>query len=87
LIFRFSGARKVYFDGRSDFYGADFMKQYLRLIQARPGWQEIARAYGFDYALLPQDSSLKAALLQEGWTTIYSDQTAALLKVVGDGGK
>src|SRR5204863_3727468 len=26
LIYRFNGERKVYFDGRSDFYGAAFMK-------------------------------------------------------------
>ena len=80
LIYRFNGARKVYFDGRSDFYGAAFMKQYLILIQARPGWQEIVRAYGFDYALLPEDSSLKAALQQEGWSTLYEDKTATLLR-------
>jgi hypothetical protein len=80
LIYRFNGARKVYFDGRSDFYGAAFMKQYLTLIQARPGWQEIVRAYGFDYALLPEDSSLKAALQQEGWSTMYADRTATLLR-------
>jgi hypothetical protein len=81
LIYRFNGARKVYFDGRSDFYGAAFMKQYLILIQARPGWQEIVRAYGFDYALLPEDSALKAALQQEGWSTMYADKTATLLRV------
>jgi hypothetical protein len=81
IIYRFNGARKVYFDGRSDFYGAAFMKQYLTLIQARPGWQEIVRAYGFNYALLPEDSSLKAALQQEGWSTMYSDHTATLLRL------
>jgi hypothetical protein len=39
LIYRFAGARKVYFDGRSDFYGADFLKQYVALMEARPGWR------------------------------------------------
>ena len=62
LIYRFDGRRKVYFDGRSDFYGAGFMKQYLILINARPGWQEVVRSSGFTHALLPDNSALNAAL-------------------------
>jgi hypothetical protein len=80
LIYRFSGARKVFFDGRSDFYGADFMKQYLVLINARPGWQEIARAFGFTHALLPEESALKASLEQAGWVPLYKDHVATLLE-------
>ena len=79
LIYSFDGARKVFFDGRSDFYGADFMKRYLVLITAQPGWQEIARSYGFTHALLPNDSALKAALEQAGWVTLHRDGVATLL--------
>jgi len=80
LIYRFSGARKVFFDGRSDFYGADFMQQYLVLINARPGWQEIVGAFGFTHALLPEDSALKAGLEQAGWVRLYQDRVATLLE-------
>jgi hypothetical protein len=80
LIYRFSGARKVFFDGRSDFYGADFLKQYLLLIAARPGWPAVVSAYGLTHALLPNDSALNAALQQAGWTTLYRDDVATLLE-------
>ena len=30
-------AQKVFVDGRSDFYGVAFMKDYLKLRQAQPG--------------------------------------------------
>ena len=40
LIYRFDGKLKVFFDGRSDFYGSGFMKSYIRLIEVRPGWRE-----------------------------------------------
>jgi hypothetical protein len=80
LIYRFDGARKVYFDGRSDFYGAGFLKQYLVLIAARPGWQAIVSAYGFTHALLPNASALNAALQQAGWVTLYRDDVATLLE-------
>src|SRR5262249_55755649 len=79
LIYRFNGTRKVFFDGRSDYYGAAFMKEYLTLIQVRPGWNTIVTKYGFTHALLPEDSSLKAALEQAGWSVLHTDKTAALL--------
>ena len=80
LIYSFNGVRKVFFDGRSDFYGADFMQQYLMLINARPGWQEIVRAFGFTHALLPEESALKASLEQAGWVRLYQDRVATLLE-------
>jgi hypothetical protein len=79
LIYRFAGARKVYFDGRSDFYGAAFLKQYVELMEARPGWRGIVSASGFTHALLPNASALNAALQQDGWTTLYRDGVATLL--------
>jgi hypothetical protein len=79
LIYRFAGARKVYFDGRSDFYGADFLKQYVVLMEARPGWLGIVSASGLTHALLPNASALTAALQQAGWTTLYRDGVATLL--------
>ncbi len=80
LIYRFSGNRKVYFDGRSDFYGADFLKTYSRLVQARPGWQSEFARQGFTHALLPPDYALVAALESAGWKETYRDGTAVLLK-------
>jgi hypothetical protein len=80
LIYRFDGQRKVYFDGRSDFYGADFLKAYSRLVQARPGWQSEFAKQGFTHALLPPDYALVAALESAGWKPLYSDRVAVLLK-------
>ena len=80
LIYRFDGARKVYFDGRSDFYGAALMKQYIDLIEVRPGWQDILRSLHFTHALLPNRYSLRAALDQAGWKTLYQDNVCTLLE-------
>ncbi len=79
LIYRFAGRLPVFFDGRSDLYGAEFMKQYGRLMQVRPGWQEIAASYQFTHALLPNDYSLVPALQAAGWRLVYRDATATLL--------
>jgi len=79
LIYRFSGDRKVFFDGRSDFFGADFLKNYARLVQARPGWQNDFAKWHFTQALLPPDYSLTGALKAAGWTELYRDRVAVLL--------
>ena len=79
LIYRFDGQRKVFFDGRSDFYGSDFMKNYIRLVEVRPNWQDELAKYGFTHALLPNRYSLIPALEREGWTQVYTDEVATLL--------
>ena len=80
LIYR---GRQVFFDGRSDFYGADFLKQYGRLVQVRPGWREYWEPFHFSHALLPNDAPLLAALTAVGWRTVYQDRTATLLAGAG----
>lgn len=84
LIYRFNGERKVFFDGRSDFYGVAFMKDYIRLVEARPGWREQVAALGFTHALLPIDYSLIPGLELTGWRRIYQDATAVLLAAPGN---
>lgn len=80
LIYRFAGQRKVFMDGRSDFYGVNFMKSYILLMEARPGWRKLAGEYRFTHALLPVNSSLLDALEHEGWRRLYADRTAVLLE-------
>ncbi len=83
LIYRSNGTLKVFFDGRSDLYGADFLKQYSRLVQVRPGWREYWDSFHFTHALLPADAPLLPALEQLGWRPLYSDKTATLLAFGG----
>ncbi len=79
LIYRFAGARKVFFDGRSDFYGGTFMKDYIRLMQVRPGWKQQVESWGFTHALLPNDDALAGTLETAGWRRLHRDETAILL--------
>jgi hypothetical protein len=80
LIYRFNGARLVYFDGRSDYYGAPFLKEYVAMIELRTGWEETVRKYGFTSALLPARFSLVPALEKLGWKRRYADESSVLLE-------
>lgn len=79
LIYRFAGERKVFFDGRSDLYGAKFLEEYGNMTQLRPGWRDTLNQYHFDAALLPPNAPLIEALQSNGWNRIYSDSVATLL--------
>ena len=84
LIYRFAGNRKVFFDGRSDYYGAEFLQSYSRIVQVRPGWTELFDKWSFTHALLPVDYSLVPALKARGWTETYRDRVAVLLAAPPD---
>ena len=80
LIYRFQGRLKVFFDGRSDFYGSGFLDEWRRLAQVRPGWGALVEKHRFTHALLPNDYSLVEALQRAGWTILYRDNTVTLLR-------
>jgi hypothetical protein len=80
LIYRFNGSRKVWFDGRSDFYGAKFMQEYIDTVEVRKGARERIVELGFTHALLPNRYSLIPALEALGWKRLYADETATLLE-------
>jgi len=79
LIYRFAGERKVFVDGRSDFYGADLLDRYVRMVEARPGWRAEFDRWHFTHALLQPESPLTTALAAGGWREIYRDTTAVVL--------
>lgn len=78
LIYRYSGKRQVFFDGRSDYYGAAFMKGYIALVQVRPHWRTIWDRHRFTHAVLPLDYSLNSILPTLGWRELYRDSTVIL---------
>jgi hypothetical protein len=71
--------RQVFFDCRNDLYGPGFVKDYLTLIRARPGWQAVAAKYAFAAAMVPGDSPMVAALAASAdWRLLCRDRRAAI---------
>jgi len=79
LIYRLYPRQRVFFDGRSDFYGPAIGADYRELLDAGPSWRETLRRNGFTRALLPREWPLATMLGSEsGWRTVYQDDVAVL---------
>jgi hypothetical protein len=79
LVYRFGGRRKVFFDGRGDFYGAEFFSRYKHMVNLKPLWRQYWDEYHFTHALVPNDYRLIEALEQRGWKRLDRDFVATLL--------
>jgi len=83
MIYRYWPTRRVFIDGRSDFYGPALGAQYLEALSARHGWEQIFAQYQFDVALLPAEWPLATVLkVRPDWQLEYDDGQALLLRRV-----
>lgn len=79
LIYSFYPNQKVYFDGRSDFYGEELGKDYLTLLQGGYTSRQILRRNRFDLVLVPVDWPLASILKLSGEWTVLEDDGHAIL--------
>lgn len=81
LIYRLYPQIKVFVDDRHDFYGDEFLKDYLKAIRVTPDWDKVLNQRRVNWVLVPSESSLANMLKVTGqWTVIYEDDTAALFR-------
>ena len=81
LIYRLYPRQRVFFDGRSDFYGPAIGSDYRKLLSGESPWRELLDSYRFDLALLPPDWALSTALEREpGWRLVYRDSAGVLFE-------
>jgi hypothetical protein len=80
LIYRLYPRTRVFFDGRSDFYGEAIGEDYRELLAAGRGSRDLMARYGFTVALLPLDWPLGQILERDpDWQVVYRDRQAVLL--------
>ncbi|MGN6562490.1 MAG: hypothetical protein ACTHMU_07510 [Thermomicrobiales bacterium] len=84
LITELGGTRPVFIDTRVDFYGRDFLDQYITVIRLRPGWQDVLQQYNISLVLLPPDTPLVTVLRDDPhWRVAVAEDDAVLLERVG----
>jgi hypothetical protein len=81
LIYKLYPRYKVFIDGRSDFYGADFDNRLLDLVNAHYDWQSSLSEFAIDTVLVRADAPLVEALKESRrWSVIYDDGLAIVFR-------
>jgi hypothetical protein len=81
LIYKLYPARRVFIDGRSDYYGPSVAKDYLCLRAACENWQNLVARYDFQFALIPPDWALSGAFKRNSqWVLRDQDKIAVLFE-------
>jgi hypothetical protein len=62
LLYRLYPSQRVFFDGRSDFYGNDFVKINQRILSAEHDWKSLLQKFAIDMVVLRPETPLSAVL-------------------------
>jgi len=74
LIYRLYPSRRVFVDGRSDFYGADFAVSTLHIIEGQFDWSQQLRHFAVDMVIVKPDAPLSTILkTAPGWKLLFDD--------------
>ena len=81
LIYRLYPENRVFVDGRSDFYGDDFVQKYLDVMNVKYDWQETLGHFGVNTILLSPSAPLAGALKESRrWHVVYDDGIALVFR-------
>lgn len=82
LIYRWYPARRVLVDDRHDFYGTDYVREYLIMMQDEMAWRSVLEKWKIRTALLPAGAPLANLLreLPQQWRVIYEDNVAVVFE-------
>jgi hypothetical protein len=81
LIYQLYPAKKVFIDGRSDFYGDEFGERYLDLMNVKYDWQKTLDKYAIDTIVLSPKFALTSTLkISRDWRVVYDDKTTLVFR-------
>jgi hypothetical protein len=69
---------RVFVDGRTDLYSDEIISQWLRVVRAEEGWQQVLTDWKVKLILLEPGTPVVARLPDEGWHLLYQDKIAVL---------
>jgi hypothetical protein len=72
-------AHKVFVDGRNDFYGPEFIKEFDTVNGVRRSWDDVLQKYQVGWTILPSTHPLNNLLaLRTDWKLVYTDPVATI---------
>ena len=72
--------RKVFVDGRADFYGLDFIQEAHGMGLAKPGTFGAFTKWKIDWVIVGSSDILAYVLNIPGWHRVYRDQVATIFQ-------
>ena len=73
--------KKVFIDGRSDFYGDDFGERYLDLMNVKWDWQSTLDKYSVDtIAISPKFALTQTLKISPDWRVVYDDTVTVVFR-------
>jgi hypothetical protein len=86
LIYHLYPLKKVFVDGRSDFYGDEFGERYLDVMNVQTGWQKTLDKYSIDTIVIAPRFALTSTLkISRDWRVVYDDGIALVFRRNGPG--
>ncbi len=80
LIYRLWPEYKVFMDGQL-FYGEIITRQHQQILNAEPGWEEVAQQYDIQWMLVPVKAPIARVLqIDPSWDNLYQDQSAVIFR-------
>jgi hypothetical protein len=84
LIYRLYPRQRVFFDGRSDFYGERLGREFLEIHNGSWRWRELLLKHRIDVVLASPQWALASLLkLDPGWRLLADDGRAVLFQRAG----
>lgn len=81
LIYQLYPQKKVFIDGRSDFYGDAFGERYLDLMNVHFDWQKTLDQYAIDTIVIAPRFALASTLkISRDWRVVYDDGTSLVFR-------
>jgi hypothetical protein len=83
ICYRSNGTRKIWIDGRVDYFGQAPYQQFQQIVGTKPGWKATLGQVDFTHAVVQLRYPVAAALEEAGWRRLYSDQRYVVLERPG----
>ena len=81
LIYKLYPSVKVFLDGRSDFYGPEFGREYVDSMNVKHSWEGLLRNHQIDTVLLPVGFPLASTMKESRrWKVVYDDGIAIVFR-------
>ncbi len=79
LLYRLFPQKRVFIDGQTDFYGEALTREYLQILNAEPGWQDVLARYQVQWVIVPASRALAQELAKsDEWREFFRDDRAVV---------